>query len=241
MTNKFNEQISSFQDVREFINKNNDIFSGKLKNYYNYSRVVSLADFSCLVDKMGISSQEHVGVISGSELEPELKFLAANKMTFLNFSNNVIYDLDKNWDQQDSQDFSFAICNQVLEHVYNPRQALKNIIHHTRSGGYIYISIPTINCIHGEPYFYSAGYHPRFLERLAIEHKLEAIHIGQWGSEKYLINAVSGRWLTNNNLRIGIHGLADFLHPTFILRDGRKNSLDYRYITDCWALFKKAD
>src|SRR5262249_28665059 len=108
-------------------------------------------------------------------------------------------------------------------------------IHQTRPGGYIYISIPTINRIHGEPHFYSSGYHPRFLERLALKNGLDIENIGYWGSLKYLLNAVTGFWLTHNQLAAG-PAIGDMIHGMEHV-DGRAN--EDRYITDCWALFRK--
>ena len=73
--------------------------------------------------------------------------------------------------------FSMTMCNQVLEHIFNPQLAFKNLCQQTAPSGYIYVSIPTLNCIHGEPDFFSSGFYPRFLEYLAIENKLEILNM----------------------------------------------------------------
>jgi hypothetical protein len=39
-------------------------------------------------------------VISGSTNDPELKFIKYEKISYLNFPQNKIYDLDKNWKKQ---------------------------------------------------------------------------------------------------------------------------------------------
>jgi SAM-dependent methyltransferase len=227
----------SVDEVAQFIALENSRFNGALDSLLNYPRVVALHDFYQCVKHLGITQQEHVGIFSGSLNEPELKFIESKKIRMLNFEDSHEYDLDQSWSHQKPLNFSLSLCNQVFEHIFNPQVALQNIIHHTRRQGYIYISIPTINCIHSDPYFYSSGFHPRFLERLALENDLIPITINHWGSFKYMINAVSGKWLTSTQLKPGIHGLRDMLSPFSIFEDGRKDS--DRYITDCWGLFQK--
>jgi len=229
----------SVADVNRFVIDFDRLFDGKLSNLYNYSRVVSLAEFSRLTKEFNLQKQQHVGVVSGSVNEPELKLIDSENISLLNFSEDAKYDLDLPWKLQPSHNFSLTICNQVFEHIFNQHIAIENLIHHTQRDGHIYISIPTINCIHAEPYFYSAGFHPRFLERLALEHNLEVLNIGFWGSHKYLVNAVSGQWLTHNQLKRGLHRLRDLRYPISIFQDGRIRSKNNRYITDCWGLFKK--
>ncbi|PRY98651.1 hypothetical protein BCM14_1484 [Jezberella montanilacus] len=223
--------------IDEFIVKEDHRFNGALSRVFSYPRVVSLHDFFQCINHFNLSLQESVGIFSGSLNEPELKFIDTTNITLLNFEESDAFDLDRSWADQEPRNFSFSLCNQVLEHIFSPHTALKNITHHTRSGGYIFISIPTINCIHSDPYFYSSGYHPRFLERLATENNLTPISINNWGSYKYMMNAVSGKWLTSKQLQPGVHGLRDLLIPFSILQDGRKKS--ETYITDCWGLFQK--
>jgi 2-polyprenyl-3-methyl-5-hydroxy-6-metoxy-1,4-benzoquinol methylase len=130
------------------------------------------------------------------------------------------------------------MCNQVLEHITFPLQGIKNLSYITAPGGYIWVSIPTINCIHGEPWFYSSGYHPRMLKSLGRTVGLEILHIGAWGSRKYLVAAVLGRWLTEKQLKRGFRGMWDLAFPWLALQDGRRSQV-HKYITDCWVLFRK--
>jgi SAM-dependent methyltransferase len=220
------------EQIDDFIKECDGPFSGRLSSYHNYSRVVSLAHFVALITILGIVKQPHTGVISGSLSEPELRFLQSDDTTVLSFESDNAFDLDKPWFERPSQNFSMTLCNQVLEHVFNPHLAFKNLIHATRPEGYIYVTIPTINCIHGEPHFYSSGYHPRFLERLALENGVEIVTIGYWGSFKYMVNAVTGRWLTANQLVRGASGGLPHMED----QDGRIKH--ERVITDCWGLFK---
>ena len=234
------------KDVAEFIALFNGIYSGKLKKYYNYSRVVQLAWLhQCLV-KHKLTLFDNVAVVSGSNNEPELKLFTYNNLDVLNYSDDKKYDLDIEWDAVNSL-YDLTICNQVFEHVFNPDQAFKNLASITKSDGYIFISVPAINCVHGEPYFYSSGYHPRFLTRLANQDLFRIVDAGQWGSIKYMLHTVLGYWPTYNTLGRGYHKTADLRLPHLMLVDGRnQNDLlskalfnSQEIITDCWILLKK--
>jgi len=231
----------SDDSILNFITRFDDEFDGLLSRRHAYSRVVSLAHFHSLITDLNLSSQDHVGVISGSSEELELHFLKPKKLSIISFELDKRYDLDLDWSKNSiKENFSFTICNQVLEHVFNPQMAFKNLCHMTAPNGYLYVSIPTINCIHGEPYFYSSGFHPRFLERLSREYGLETISIGYWGSQKYMLNAVDGKWLFERLLRPGFHRKGDLKFPFQIFKDGRlKDTGKNQVITDCWGLFKK--
>ena len=228
-----NQEVSSFIDIYDHL------FGGKLVNYYNYSRVVSLAYFNKLAQQFKLIDIARVAIVSGSKNEPELLLLNPRVTDILSFEDEPQkFDLEKPWSKNEAYDL--VMCNQALEHISNPRLALSNLANLTRPGGYIYISVPTINGIHGEPFFYSSGYHPRFIERIANELRLEPLHVGSWGSKKYLLNAVLNNWLSTSKL--GSFGICrsriKFSLPILFWADGKKN--DPRFITDCWALLRKA-
>jgi hypothetical protein len=236
-SNLFNFQGAEQQkQVNRFISSLDPIFSKRLMSEINFPRVVALMEFNLLLHTLEIASQKTVGVVSGSEQEPELKLLNYEKINLLNFSDDQNYDLDVCWGAQESLDHDLTMCNQVFEHIFSPHIAFGNLVHHTKPGGFIWITIPTVNCIHSDPYFFSSGYHPRFLARLGHENNCDVVHVGHWGSLKYLLSAVRGKWLTYDQLGIGLHSTSDFYSPPLIFVDGRKNSS--HFITDCWALFR---
>jgi len=226
--------------VFDFIKKYDNLFNGDLSKKHYFGRVVSLAHFDFMVNNFNIKKQTHVGVIAGDESEPELKLLDVEKLTILNRGewDDFKYDLDKDWSNHDSHNFTMTICNQVLEHVPNAHRAFKNICHHTASGGFIYISLPTISAIHSDPEYFISGYHPRFLKRIGEANNLEVLEVGFWGNYKNLINAVSGRSLTERQLRKGIHSRHDLKFPQLIFKDGRLRRSP-KFMTDCWGLFRK--
>ena len=239
-------QRVSLHEVNSFIKQFDSAYGGRLSRHHNYSRVVSMTWFNKTMNSRGLAEQDSVGVISGSADELELRLIRPKRVTVLAFDGSPTFDLDESWHDQVPLGFSLTLCNQVLEHVFDPHLAFRNLLHHTRSGGLVYITIPTINCIHGEPYFYSSGYHPRFLERLANKHDLEIIGIGAWGTPKYMVHAVSGRWSWQKRLTVGYHSSSDFRFPTLMFSDGRDpecrvaTAMGFREtITDCWGLFRK--
>ena len=105
------------------------------------SRVVSLAHFATLIKKLDLNRQSHTGVVSGSKDELELRFVQSDKVTILSFENDKSFNLDQPWFDLPSQNFSLTFCNQILEHVFNPHLAFRNLIHHTIPGGHIYVTI----------------------------------------------------------------------------------------------------
>jgi len=206
------------EEVEDFIARFQDVYGPALSNLHNYSRVVSMAWLEKFLRENSLNMQEHVGVISGNEQELELRFLQYQRLTTTNIDTG-----------------------------FNLRQVFRNIKHHLADGGYFYISIPTINCIHGDPFFYSSGFHPRYLERMAKEFNFDVIGLGYWGSPKYMVHAVSGRkWLSHDDLLPGYHGEHDVMFPNFIAVDGRhqvdlvSKSMGFpETITDCWVLLRK--
>jgi len=220
-----------------FVDEHDTIFHGGLSDRINASRVVSLYWFKKYVVEYPEILGRKSAVVSGSESEPELKFLNPSHVDFVNFSENTAFDLSKVWSSdllaEKYMSYDVVICNQVLEHVFNPIIAFDNLTLLLRPKGFLYISVPIINCVHGEPYFYSSGYHPRFLVELAHNSKnaMTCIKLGAYGSRKYLMSAVSGKWLTVREAMF----------------DGNENCptqlgsfrCDLRSPTDTWALYIK--
>jgi hypothetical protein len=251
MNDNLNVFYPSDESVIDFIKIYNKKYDGKLTNYFSYSRVVALSDFHRLIHEMNLNNFLKVSIVSGSMNEPELKLINSEHTDILDFDeDSCMFDLDSDWKSivKSKRDYSkfykegeynFVFCNQVLEHIFSPIQAIKNIQYITKKNGFIWITVPTINCIHGEPYFYSAGYHPRFLNRLCKEAGLEIIHIGAFGSRKYLAHAVQGHWCFHDELRPGFRSKRDFAYPYFAIQDGRKNNTNGKFIVDTWALLKK--
>lgn len=251
MKNDPNIFFPNDEDVINFIKNFDQRYNKKLSSKINFSRVVSLSDLHRILNYINLNYFQKVAIVSGSLKEPELELINYEKLDNLEFDETLdLFNLDNDWKIINSSNnsnskfyrenqYDFVLCNQVLEHIFSPSQGMKNIHHIIKKNAYAWITIPTINRIHGEPYFYSAGYHPRFLYRLCKELGFEVIHLGAWGSQKYLTYAVQGKWSTSIELKKGFRSKYDIAHPYLAMKDGRKNTTDGRFITDTWALIKK--
>jgi len=66
----------------------------------------------------------------------------------INKDYNVDFTHDINYPFNIKQKFDVILCFETLEHVWNPIQAVKNLMNHARKDSHIYISTPFINPIH---------------------------------------------------------------------------------------------
>jgi SAM-dependent methyltransferase len=234
----------------------NNYFIDKLKQSHpdiSYSRLLVSYWFYKKMNKINTLHFKNVSIISGSINEPELKTITFDNLNNCSFDDDKKFDLDTDWSKTLSADFigqsDLVICNQVLEHISNPVIAFKNFTSLLSPGGLLFVSVPVLNCIHGEPYFFSSGYHPRFLHRHATDNNLIFVDGAFWGTYKYAINAISGRWSTAEQLRPGFRSLSDLKNPLLSLTDGRNANSTFASLigykpnnflmTDCWGLYKK--
>ena len=67
------------------------------------------------------------------------------------------HDLVCNIDDLPVQNFDFALCTEVLEHVPDPVSALKSIRRTLRVGGEVLITVPFASRMHQGPYWFSSG------------------------------------------------------------------------------------
>jgi SAM-dependent methyltransferase len=227
--------------VAQFIRANDDLFDGKLSGWFSYPRVVSLCDFQWRVVpalSQALGRRFTIAVISGSEDEPELKLLRDFDCATsqLSYERDKRFDLSRDWDDTYGS-FDLVICNQVLEHVFDPLRAMRNIRRIIAPGGFAYVAVPTINKVHSLPEFYSAGYYPFWLER-AFEHAgLTVDHVSFWGSRKYLGHL---KWPPYRRLGRGFHAKVDWLDLRRPLTDGRVFSNNDKLISDTWGLARRA-
>jgi len=72
----------------------------------------------------------------------------------------------------DQNTCDLIICTEVLEHVYNPVEALKELTRLLRQDGNIVISVPYACHYHQEPYFFNCGLSTHFFKKFAEENGL---------------------------------------------------------------------
>ena len=162
-----------------------------LRDLLDPARVVSFSRFWELVncDRELLANRVRVAVVSGGT-EPELVLLpGSSRVDFLNFEQDPYkWDLTKDWTGDSYSDYrssyDFVFCEQVLEHVSDPALAFRNLVALLSPGGLLHVSVPGVNGVHGDPFFFYSGFHQRLLRSWAEELGLEILDIGDWGSPK---------------------------------------------------------
>ena len=97
-------------------------------------------------------------------------------------------------------EFDFFIFSQILEHLYNPFEAVKQIYEIVKPGGYVFTSAPTLNIPHITPIHFN-GFTPMGLAMLFKTANFEIIEIGQWGNYEYISKLWdSHQWLGYDKL-----------------------------------------
>ncbi|TSA48151.1 MAG: class I SAM-dependent methyltransferase [Actinomycetales bacterium] len=113
-----------------------------------------------------LTTIQNVVVIGGGSQEPELEILKKQtdiKIHFLGIkseqgiANFAFLDLNKPIAIV-TQQFDLLLCSQVLEHLWDLKQAITNLVSLTNPGGYNWIAYPASNFAHGSPDYFSAGY-----------------------------------------------------------------------------------
>jgi SAM-dependent methyltransferase len=131
-----------------------------------------------------------VAIVSGSLAEPELSLIRGDKsITLLNFEEDPdLFDLNKDWSSPEWSKhhnvFDLVLCEQVLEHLINPKQAVQNLSLLLKPGGLLHVTVPAINNSHGEPFYFYAGFPTATLEAFAKNASLTVKESGSWMSDK---------------------------------------------------------
>lgn len=157
----------------------------------DYARFFSLLAFHDFFSSSGYgsSSSLKVAVVSGGR-EPEISLLPSNStIDILSYEEHPdLWDLNIEW-SSDSYSIYFGqydlvICEQVLEHVEDPKLAISNISKLLSSHGIVHFSVPAINGIHGLPNYCYSGFSTALIEQIALSVNLSVISSGSWGNSK---------------------------------------------------------
>ena len=140
-----------------------------------------------------LASIHHVAIVGGSSFEPELEILKTKEGIGLHFfgiesdaamSSFEYLDLNTAKLTVEKQ-FDLILCSQVLEHLWDVKQAIENLVKLTKPGGLIWIACPASNFAHGSPDYFSAGYQPDLIVNLLNQHNVEILTKGTLGSRRY--------------------------------------------------------
>jgi SAM-dependent methyltransferase len=151
-----------------------------------------------------------VGILGGSANEPELlelqKLYPDSAVTYLGIEeaineNPFIY-LDLNKFGSANHSFDIVICSQVLEHIWNLENCMKNLSKITNPlGGLLWLNCPASNMVHGSPEYYSAGYSSEMVIRNLENHEFEVILADSIGSRRlYFFTHTLQYWPTRFEL-----------------------------------------
>lgn len=176
-------------DVTKFLMSVDVKFRPQLVNEIGPARIVNLIQFKKFLNSWH-NPIERIAIVSGSLSEPELLLISGSKsVTLLNFEDDPnLFDLNKDWSQEDwssyHNSFDLVLCEQVLEHVLNPKQAVQNLAFLLKPNGLLHVTVPAINNSHGEPFYYYAGFPERTLNEFATGAGLTVRESGSWMSDK---------------------------------------------------------
>ena len=133
-----------------------------------------------------------VAIVGGSMQEPEIDVLKEVHGNFdlkiFNIDLDSIY-LDLNFPMPNELElyleyFDLVICNQVLEHLFDVKQALENLALLTKPNCYLWVNCPSSNHKHGSPYYFSAGYQSELIEELLKKFNITTELRGEIGCQR---------------------------------------------------------
>jgi len=79
------------------------------------------------------------------------------------------------------------MCSQVLEHIHNLENAVRNIVNlSSKHEGRVWINCPASNMPHGAPNYYAAGYSKELIQEYLLRNNQQIIESGYFGSKRYI-------------------------------------------------------
>ena len=156
------------------------------------------------------SKVKSIGVLGGSSKEPELLQLLGiypeAEVTFLGIEEGVLENpflhLDLNEYCEMNRHFDIVICAQVLEHVWNLENCMKNLSDLVDPhNGLLWLNCPASNMVHGSPEYFSAGYSYEMITKNLENHQFEIILANSIGSRRlYFFTHTLQYWPTRFEL-----------------------------------------
>ncbi len=164
-------------------------------------------------------SLDSIALVGGHIFEPELEVLKYKDLTHygVEFDSRVKTELfDLNISQIVDKNYDLVLCSQVLEHVYDVKQAIENLAKLVRQGGFLWIACPASNYAHGSPEYFSAGYTPELITNLLPLEDFEVIFAEKYGSERmYFYTHTLQRWPTQQEYKFPLR----FKFSRYFFRD----------------------
>lgn len=208
---------------------------------------------------ISLKKQLHIGVAGGTKSEPEIRELS-KLIPDLQISTLGIEDsdyfLDLNFGAIDEIELQFdlILCSQVLEHLWNHKQAFESLHRFLKPGGILWMNTPTSNRVHGSPEYYSAGFTSEYLDKNLQEAGFEILGSGSIGTKRnYVATHLLPYWLSVRAHRYPLifirhdtrlaKNLYFFLRYFFILFRLQFTSAQLqnsgRFLTESWVIARK--
>ena len=116
-------------------------------------------------------------------------------------------------------EYDAILCTEVLEHIYNPAEAIKEFSRLLKPNGKLIITSP-VGCIrHMDPHFYSHGLSDRWFEKSKDLYGFSNIEIRQDGDYYSFLSYEIARFAYFSNLFIKLISL-----PVFVILNLKKTS-----------------
>jgi 2-polyprenyl-3-methyl-5-hydroxy-6-metoxy-1,4-benzoquinol methylase len=151
-----------------------------------------------------------IGILGGSSEEPELlellRIYPDSAVTYLGIekgvNENPFIDLDLNELGGVNQSFDIVICAQVLEHIWNLDNCMKNLSKMIDpQHGLLWLNCPASNMVHGSPDYFSAGYSWEMVTKNLENYQFEIILADSIGSRRlYFFTHTLQYWPTKLEL-----------------------------------------
>jgi SAM-dependent methyltransferase len=149
--------------------------------------------------------------------DPEYEYINYLHRDNYNYDDNETFDIHTV--VLPKKDYDFAMLNQTIEHLYDPKTALVNIYNHMKSGGMFYANVPINGIPHNTPFQFYMGITAVGLGALVEMAGFKILKLGQWGNKKYLKQSYEKTW-------------NDYNYST----DAGFNQMDYPVIAWCLAI-----
>jgi len=142
--NQFHKKSSS---QKKIISKNNFTYFTILKNIQNILSLIpknsKILDFGCGSGTLSFYLSSCGYNLTGVDISPAVIKIA--KKSAKQMKSNVKLHTLKGFKRQMSKKYDLILCIEVIEHVKNDEQLLKEMRNCLKPGGYLYISTPSAN------------------------------------------------------------------------------------------------
>jgi SAM-dependent methyltransferase len=156
----------------------------------DFPRVIALLEFKEWFDD-NPTFFNSVLLFDGMD-DPEMQFTEYKYCANYEYGKSAGYDLHTL--NLPKKDYDFAMCNQTIEHLYDPIRCLKNIYDHLKIGGMFYANVPVNNIPHSTPFHFYTGITPTGLGVMFKLAGFDILRIGQWGNREYLMKSYESLW-----------------------------------------------